>query len=36
MDEAGEILAQAKALAKRYRAQTGKPLDITGAVDEIG
>lgn len=35
MDEVAEILAQAKALAKRYRALTGKPLGITGEVAEF-
>jgi hypothetical protein len=29
-----EILAMAKALAKRYRALTGKPLGVTGEVAE--
>jgi hypothetical protein len=34
-DEIMTILAQAKALAQRYRALTGKPLGITGEVAEF-
>lgn len=33
-DEIGMLLAEAKRLAKRYRALTGKPLGITGEVAE--
>lgn len=35
MSEIAEILAEAKALAKRYRNLTGKPLGITGEVAEF-
>ena len=34
VDLALEILAEAKKLAQRYRALTGKPLGITGEVAE--
>jgi hypothetical protein len=34
VDSVLEILAEAKKLAKRYRALTGKPLGITGEVAE--
>jgi hypothetical protein len=34
-DQVMEILGQAKALAQRYRALTGKPLGITGEVAEF-
>jgi hypothetical protein len=33
-EEIGEIIRSAKALAKRYRAITGRPLGITGEVSE--
>jgi len=35
MDEIEEILAEAKALANKYRKLTGKPLGITGEVAEF-
>jgi hypothetical protein len=35
MDEIAEILNDAKALAKKYRRLTGKPLGITGEVAEF-
>jgi hypothetical protein len=35
MDEIAEILSEAKALAKKYRKLTGKPLGITGEVAEF-
>jgi hypothetical protein len=35
MNEIAELLADAKALAKKYRKLTGKPLGITGEVAEF-
>jgi hypothetical protein len=35
MDQVGEVLAEAKALARKYRKLTGKPLGITGEVAEF-
>lgn len=35
MNEIAEVLADAKALAKKYRKLTGKPLGITGEVAEF-
>ena len=35
MNEIDELLSEAKALAKRYRKLTGKPLGITGEVAEV-
>lgn len=35
MNEIDEVLADAKALAKKYRKLTGKPLGITGEVAEF-
>jgi hypothetical protein len=35
MDQVAELLAEAKALARKYRKLTGKPLGITGEVAEF-
>ncbi|MHB1174572.1 MAG: DUF6998 domain-containing protein [Sulfuriferula sp.] len=35
MDEIAEILSEAKALARKYRKLTGKPLGITGEIAEF-
>lgn len=35
MDQVAEVLAEAKALARKYRKLTGKPLGITGEVAEF-
>jgi hypothetical protein len=34
LDRMGELLSQAKRIAKEYREETGKPLGITGEVAE--
>jgi hypothetical protein len=35
MNEVGQILSEAKILAKKYKSLTGKPLGITGEIAEF-